>query len=598
MLRRTACRPFSKWIPRTGRTGAQERLAEIRNSFRLLTSGLEPRLLPLTNRLSDLASSLTDLAGQTDSHLRRLRESLRTGTLGTLEETTRGAIDRSTREVELNSQWFCEAATVLSELRQIARCGRQTAQIAVSLQVAGCNFKVESARIALAPECLGFVDELRGFTDQIRDLGARLESGANSSGNSMEATRLMLQQSSRRIKALNRQIQSSFAATTAEARDLIDITNTAVENASQNRQAIADLASALVYHLQFGDMIRQKCEHIAAALDDILPQAPNRHRPIQIHSTQVQLILRTQLAQLDVVLREIDQAQAHLSELYGDLELQITRLVESSGNLEADGRRFSLGTSSPFRKLQDRIDEFEQLTGEEDRMRTSAQNASTLASNAAAQLENDLVFVRPVSARFHLLAVNAEVQTSHLLERGSALQVIVHQITRLHVEFDSAIRDLKELSCDVKQRLGQSKAGQDLPPPQRIDLQKQLHQIQEEFAEFRAQISHDTSAAFEQLRDAAAPLDQLAAIRTELEQHRADLERFIDTATPAPRSGTDLLAVNQLLTRYTMASERETHHWAASAPPIDTSPAPQPDQRELCPANDANNGFGDNVDLF
>jgi hypothetical protein len=134
-------------------------------------------------------------------------------------------------------------------------------------------FAVESARTADCQELFGaFVSELRTLGDRITEAAQAIDQSARQAQQAQEAECEGMSASHGKLSELAKKIEATATATAAAAQTLLDESLVALKQAQAHMQRITKEAGEAVFYLQFGDIVRQKTEHIAAALQDAAAQ--------------------------------------------------------------------------------------------------------------------------------------------------------------------------------------------------------------------------------------------------------------------------------------------------------------------------------------
>ena len=107
----------------------------------------------------------------------------------------------------------------------------------------------------------------------MRELANRIARLEESIGDQVQATRTAHAQGLeamaaglKGMKGLAGELEQSARATVAEAQGLLDQAQAVLAQAQARSSQIGRQADEAVYYLQFGDILRQKLEHVGAAL--------------------------------------------------------------------------------------------------------------------------------------------------------------------------------------------------------------------------------------------------------------------------------------------------------------------------------------------
>lgn len=604
-----------------------------------------PPAVDLRPKLATLAASLAALAKRTDPDFSQLAADLKSLHAGAfelsrgigkhagaaqelLQSSRLGGPDGAAARSLAGLQSGMDAATAnLDALREVAASlgrlhsqGGQIERIAMILKSSGCTFAVESARSATCQQAFGsFVEELRGLAGKITDLGQAIGGQARETQGRLEQVTASTSGNLDQLRQLTRHSESSVRQTTEQMQRLLDSSADTLVAAESRTRQITRHADDIVFHIQFGDIVRQQLEHIVSSLEDAAAAldsgAPNAQ-------DKTAVILDIQLAQIDAIAGEVGKTHRELSEGFGGLGEESRLLAESVRHLDASGADGGRGRDV-FSDLKTELARLEDLQGQGQTLCARANESSQQAIASAAGLSRHLDQIQDINREMHLQALNAIIKTALLGDEGRTLEVLsshVHMVFQeSSVLVDQTIQTLGHvhtLANGTRESAvgGQTDAG--------ADLQHSLSQIGKVNGEFHAvtgialQLVEKQESRLQEVRERLGFLEALAnglaAFRAEVQPLRQSL--------PEPKaesvSDDDLLSLTR---RYTMESERIAHRRATGKPEADSmtrstqpavatednfdffdDPRPAPETATTGPAAKANkdSDFGDNIDLF
>ena len=472
-------------------------------------------------------------------------------------------------------------------MRRLHGQGQQMQRVASLLEVSGYGFAVESARSAARQLAFSaFVTELRRLAAKVAALGEAIAEQARSAEEESERLGRTMTANLAELGKLTERADRTVRETALRVESVLNASWTALQEAERDTARIASHASDAVYHLQFGDIVRQKLEHVAEAFEQAGPE----------HADHV---LSVEAGQLELVGEEIASARQQLDHAFAGLAEETRRLAGTIGRFGGEGQEGEAG-ADPLAELRAALGNIEELERRGGELCAGARATFDRAMETAGHLSRYLAEVEEINRQMHRQALNAIVKTALLGDEGRTLEVLSMHIQRVFGESN----DLVAETVGVIESLATGSPQQDTAAVPRNDLDQLAH-VQDEF--------HRTmrAAAAESDRQSAA-LGQarvsLGFLR-KLEEEVAALQREVAAVRPAAPRAEAGIRPNVLATRYTIASEREVDRRvseAAEAPPseADIPAAAKPGNANVdmfCdpPAGTpAPEDLGDNVELF
>lgn len=532
----------------------------------------------------------------------------------------RSALNETARELGM-------LQSITSDLRRLVTHLEGVGRIGTFVHASVFGFAVESAR---TPECLQmfgpFVEELRGLAGKVAAVVDTLGIQAETSRADEEKEWRQLSANHARLCQLTAQIESASAATAAEAQSLIEQAITGLEQAARHTGKISRHADEAVYHLQFGDIIRQKTEHISAALEQAAGQLQRASgREYRASAAAADRVIAVQVGQLELIRSEIHRVHERLAESFQCLTKETVALKDilqpnRHSNQAHPG-------SDPLDAFRADFRSLEQLQHEGTELRRQTRLRAESAARSAITLSHRVNEVKTINTDMHLRALNAIIKTAALGSQGSTLSV-------LSMHLDALSRNSSGLVSDVVRILnGISTRAQSCEAPAHEDLNAGLREgmerIESAYGAWTESSGNATRLAEQQrqtLDGAGLLLNLLKNHTVAIDRQIAELKAFREILGPwasqksaqpeAPNDDSLALAQN-----YTMQSERDVHLRASSNPAeIQTQPvnaqdepfllfdspsqAPRdggssiPERPDKVPAGPPVEEFGENVELF
>ena len=571
-----------------------------------ITRRTEPEFVALTGELKALYSSAMDLSRDTRSNVASLRDALEGSGSGGCRELAARAVDElqsRLNETTLNIESLRDTA---SALQQLHKKGLDLERLATLLAVSRYALAVECGRTQERREAFfEFVGELERLGNQIQSLGVQIGDEANSVR--AELDRLIESISAGQAELNRLESRSTSAAETAseEVQRLLGLAWSALSEAEGLTSAIVRHAEDAGYYLQFGDIIRQKLEHVFAALQDATGAFSGKHDapgvPARSPESAIGRMLAVQSAQMDTVESEVRSAGERLEVTFAGLARETGHIAASMSQLNCRQDASHSG-SDAFLDVEASLSELQKLESEAAALCEQAAAMSERARSVSSEFGHHLERVQALNQQMHLQALNAIVKTAHLGDEGGTLGVLsmhVHELARQSAAIAAAtIVVLEQLNAHSRRSAPRS-AGQEevsLDLRSGLDRIRRVHQDLCAAAEASDQLAAKQQERLEEARVRLRFLSVLGSGVAGFSQELKSLNREF----PAVASGvTGLAGLDSVTRRYTMASEVEVHQRLLTAETNSgASPTVLVAGTEPEPASAGAADLGDNIELF
>ena len=327
-------------------------------------------------------------------------------------------------------------------------------------------------------------------------------------------------------------------------------------------------AEEAVFYLQFGDIIRQKTEHIAETLREIAGQLD----PV----AAADRVLAIQIGQLGLVRTEVESAQRKLSESFQALAEETTRMRGTLGRWHAN-QIASPKESDSLSAFKSDLLRMEILHRQGHELRLEARRSTRSAIEATHQLAGHVGSVKTLNSDMHLQALNAIVKTAALGEQGATLSVLSMHVDSLYCDSQSVVADIVSILESVLGQTGAPSGSQILSDTTirsgrlhagMTDIESACNECRTTFTSANPLIEQQQEA----LDAARSLLEFLAEQGSAIQQQIDELTTFRTMLAPWI-TGQDSSAspIGVLNGRYTMQSERDIHENAmkeAGANPV------------------------------
>ncbi|HEY4248908.1 MAG TPA: hypothetical protein VGM64_18940 [Lacunisphaera sp.] len=526
---------------------------------------MEPDFLRLVDGLTALHRGAADLGRVASGLITAVQKTLQQSRLAGENGLVTTALRELHDNLRVSQQRLQTLAAMSGTLGQLRQQGYVVGRMALLLKSSGCNFAVESARSLECQQAFGdFVPSLRQLADQMGKLGEKITDEAQLTQTEQERLVRSITGSLAELHQLTERSTSAVATASEHIQGMMDTSAAVVKQAERRAGTIRRHSEDAAYFIQFGDIVRQKLEHVVDAL------ATGAEANNSIAQTgALDRLIAIQAGQLDAVRAEVVTAREKLAFAFNGLAGETTKLVEDIFAL-AQSKNVGSGTPEHSNRLQDLSAEILQLQSLHIRgykLGMQSQGTTQRAAEASEKLAGHLSEVSTLNFELRIQALNAIVKTARLGADGVTLGVLSAHVHEVSHDSGQSVTEILQLLDSL--RAGTSLLGQGSQPTVAGNetgesaLERGLHNIAALHQKFQQTSEEASSLATRQgeiLAEASANLDFLSAFdlrmtatlealqaaRTRLKPHLSSREAGSDPQT-------------ELLGAYTMESEREIH---------------------------------------
>jgi hypothetical protein len=552
--------PALRWITRHRRSGFSAAAANLANSTAALIRETEPDFLRLADDLKALYAGAAELGQSTAAQASSMRTTLGAcnltgpnGVAGVLLDKLQSGLAETGRE--LNS-----LAEVCSAIRCLLHLGRQIMPIAVFLRTAGYSFRVESARVEAARQTFGtFSEELSTLAGRIGGLGEEIEGRAEAAHTELAQLVQAITADLNQLQEIARRAGPIVRDTCEETQLLLDSSLSALEQSEAQAVAIARHANDAIYHMQFGDIVRQKLEHIGTALTESAAALATGNKS----AGGADRILAVQGAQIAMVIDEIRSVQKGVAQAFAGLRTEGAHLAETLGDLQS-GTAGASSRTGPFEDLKKHLLYLEEVTSRGAGLRDRSRRSWLRAMEASGEVCRCMDQVREINFSMHLQSLNAIVKTEWLGEEGRTLRVLSMHMHTMFRESSALVADTTAVLATIARPDDTGSGAEVDAAALKFRLAGDLDEVYR--AQEQLQRTIDAAAALsrrqaDRLEQAQGSLRFLALATARLEalsQGIGELRKdMLPLRTTSP--GADAYDPGALDGLYTMASERHVY---------------------------------------
>ena len=516
---------------------------------------MEPDFLRLTSGLANLHGKLSALSRSGGELATEVAERLQAIRSNDVSRLVQGSYDALQESLASSNRRLVELDANSAALAALQNAGRRLKGVATQLGVTRLGFSIECARLPSQEDSFqDFIGQLVALEKAVAQLGVQVTQQAATARTEQTA-------SSSRIRGalteLGRLTDNCAAVAAAAGRGLDGLLvgcGTMAEGVTRCVRAIDEHAGQLVYFLQFGDIVRQKLEHVAAALSAAAGSPAAMRR-----------MLAVQTAQLAAVTGEIESARSKLDAAFVGLGRTTDQLVQLLGSLQSQPAA-GTGATVTIGGLTEELRGMHRLRQRADELGNGSALAAAQAAEIAARMADHIESLGETNARMHLMALNAIVNTSRLGSSAAALGVLsiqVHEVARESSVIVGEVLPLLDRVRRSSQAMGEgAPTGAAAPLLAAADIDgglDRLEQLTARVGDCTARLPELNAEQQQLLAVARADVGFLDGLSTSLDRARSELVRLRDALAAVPGAVGGEAEEAEAFAAYTMESEREIH---------------------------------------
>ncbi len=401
---------------------------EIAAGIAHITQETEPQFVKLAGQLQQIFATSISFAQDTRKQMNCLREVLEGAEFdpeqGIAAQVT-SALEESfyqTGELDAELNRKCQA------LIKMQQHGRELSSLGNNLRCCRTSFSVECGRNPEYKAAFGdFLTELRHLAGEVSDFGNSLEEQSRKLHSTLYRQSKETRSNLQYLQQYAQQSQIAADSSGRETGRLIQQATQTMREIEQSSIQLRKQSEDAGYFMQFGDITRQRLEHVVTALATTQGAANKARNPV---------VLALVSAHLDGISAETEDAVVRLHEALSNMITESARLSAQLTDRQANSSLLQGSRSQVFcehvRALAALRDQGRQLYGEAMR---SGQQANASTAEMAAQLR---VF-RTLTRRMHLIALNAIIKSENFGSKSATLSVLSSHVQELYQDASKLI---------------------------------------------------------------------------------------------------------------------------------------------------------------
>jgi methyl-accepting chemotaxis protein len=521
-------------------------------------------------------------------------------------------LDRIGRYLRYNESELVSNSAILGQIlvaiKTIHHPFEQFEKLVRKLHFLGISTRIESSRLNHADKSFDTLsNDVKSLSTQIETKLTRIIEGSAELRKTIERT---LNQS---IKLKSQQFKQAeqILSNTDQCLKMLTSTNDKSLSGSHTLTQQADVVKLhideIVQSMQFQDIIRQKLEHVMAAIDDIVtlinskPQDDAEKGECVLDVSNISYL---QSEQINTAKIEIVTAVSTISEGSRGIAESLDRMISQTQSLLSVSE---VEKSSTLNIIETDIGHVTQMLRANAHANSELNKAMTVSTQMVDNMADFVADIHKIGYQIELIALNGIVNAAHIGSEGAALSVLADGIQRLSADAQMHIKTVSSILTDIiafsdKLSVGLSDDQaddnlEDIVAEMVLDLNRLLDTIRSVYLEVENNMKIISSNGKNLTQDISAfaksiQIDQaFSETLTEAAEQLIAISSAAAAITPNIDAQTRALRLEKMKERYTMHSEHAIHQ------ALFESPSENVEAFIETPGNDADK-LGDNIEFF
>ncbi len=586
------------------------RLSTIGSRITLLNGSTEEEFLAIGSRLHDFYAR----AGEIEGMSRQVADLILGEEVGRDMAALHGIVDRITDYLNRAEAETEQSSTTLQTILSYIGCVDEPLEgfrkIIKNLHMLSTAVKIESAR--LGEGAAGFTtlaDDVERLSVSIKEKSVAILAEKDTLSAMIGGTLARVTATEAEQRGNVRQILDRTRESLATLAEIHGRCSEAVAIVTSSSAETAESIAEVVTSLQFHDITRQQIEHVKEALDDLSPHLTGQAGDPVKRAGEVADVCELQEAQLRHAREELSAAVARIVENLRDIARQQTRMSDETrvmaGTADQAGSSFFVEMESGIGRVTDVLSD----NAVANRNLASAMESVVSSVRDIAGFVTD---IEEIGSEIELIALNSQVKAANTGDGGAALGVLAEAIQHLSVEARArtgAVSDTLRKVTEVTESLSHGIDTDVRCIAEEVDgfiveIRSLLGSVRGVNERLLCLLGRIDTAVQSLSRDidlvtgmmsvhetSAAVIDEVLA---EIDSVVGEVRRFV----PASADHSKEQRLRELADRYTMHSERKVHDALLKGSGTKAAPAPAAFAAPPVLAASADDGLGDNVELF
>ncbi len=512
-----------------------------------------------------------------------------------------------------NSNYCTTFSMVEGQLEQIVGPLEGFNKMSKNLYILEVLIKTESAHIGeIGGEFINLALDINKLTKQIKEKSARINEHkmllSSLIAKNMHWAQSALSTQEQQVLSTLGNTVTSITALEATNQQFFRLGSTISSTSTENANHI----SQVVQSMQFHDIFRQQVEHVAEALEGLLPAieaisletAPHDEASRQEVISRAGDVCELQEAQLQFASAELYAAVtsiiSNLSDIVGQQKLMAQDIYANSGMSNAAGRSFIDDVAFHMSSITELLT----ACGETNNDLAVIMKEVT---DTVGEITGFVFDIEEIGQDINIIALNARIKAASTGPEGASLCVLAEEIGHLShgdaQRTDTITSTLNQIHAATGTLFAEAKSGEATLAAKLSEMKATLHEILDiletmgmEVVSLLSQVQHQVNALSEEIDTLNRGINVHERAKVMADTVLAHLQQiFVESRNVLPASAAFKEDLRRMAERYTMESERRIHEDIARRHGVQATAA---SVQAIAESTNTDSEFGDNVDLF
>ncbi len=480
------------------------------------------------------------------------------------------------------SDRLVRVSEVAVDLGRLAPSSIELRKIGKRLSTINIYFAVESSRHNESANAFSaYTTELEKLVKHILDVTSDIEKDSYDAQIKQNRAYESISKGINELKIVAVEAEKAMLDASAQVDEIVKFTTSALDRIAQLSGEVSRQMGNVVIALQFHDIVRQQLEHVIEALRDAQElvaelgngsagASPSHSIIVPEQIGRIHSILSIQTAQIKQVISTIDSAHSTLSRSFVNIGHHSDELLASTAGAEK-AKEGSSDLATGLSRVAEALDTLGELLKEVHLLGNQIAEAAQMASEATLVLSQRAERIDDINMDVNIQALNAVITSLRLGEKGRTLAILAGEVTALSNRCDgflgrivSNLDQIHNMATDAEG--GSGALGDIVRTDENIlsGLNVVAQRISDACSNYQNHSSvmlQNATRVQEMVDSTGTMLEIIPKMSDDFAGYAAQLDVILDGLNaylPEDFAG-DLLILEEHSSRYTMASERDTH---------------------------------------
>lgn len=447
--------------------------------------------------------------------------------------------------------------------------------IAKYLRAVALNIFIETARSEVSNQNFSIIaEEIKELSEDIIKMAKSIRDDSENAKNRFMDMYSNIADGIKTMNKLTTGAEDSVSNSIQNIKKLIDLSRQSVTQAETMSREISQQVGNIVVGVQFHDDMRQRLEHIVAALNNAAPLCEEINQSEE-DADAGQLataysIIKVQKAQIQSIITELDEIYRKNKSSFENIIIEIAQLVQ----ILSSGSNQTQGSDDIFAKLSLTLSNFQNLDDKGFTLVSQLGETYQQASVTTEALSVQAKQIHDISRDSHIKALNAIIATQDMGLEGRTLLTLAGEMKTLSYQAENFVTDVSEIINSIIATVKNANVqNADAETPDTVENEKiSLNTIVTSISSLCTQMQNDSNIIYQQsealntnLAAAKTNLDFFPVIGSKLADQMETLTRAMEILSPWADAASQPLSDDLIQGTYTMEKERKIHEQALDA---------------------------------